>query len=74
MDEKDRLLLLGDDPILDQWKWLKLDREKKTIGRPVVVWLQDDQPWKKTYEIPLMLKLTELGVPLAPPEEQEKKQ
>jgi hypothetical protein len=74
MNEDDRLLVLGDDPILDQWEWLKLDRTKKTMGRPRVVWLEDDQPWDRTFEIPLMLKLTALGVPLAPPEQEEKKQ
>jgi hypothetical protein len=74
MTQNDRLLVLGDDPILDRWEWLKLDRTKKTVGRPRVIWLEDDQAWDKTYEIPLMLKLTELGVPLAPPEQKEKEQ
>ncbi len=69
---KDRLLLLGDDPALDRCEWLGLDREKKTIKRNDVIWLADDQPWDKTYEIPLMRKLTELGVPLAPPAQREK--
>ena len=72
MGNKDRLLLIGDNPILDQWKWLKLDREKKTTHRPEAIWIEDDQPWDNTYEIPLLLKLTELGVPLTPPEPQEK--
>ncbi len=72
MGNQDRLLLIGDDPILDEWKWLKLDREKKIAHQPEVVWIEDDHPWDNTYEIPLMLKLTTLGVPLAPPEPQEK--
>ena len=63
-----RLLILGDDPILDDWKWLKLDRERKTIGRPDVIWLSDnDLPPSRDSQIRLMLKLTELGVPLAGP-------
>ena len=66
------LLILGDDKMLDEWKWLKLDRAKKTINRPGVVWLSDDElPPPKSQQIKLMLKLTELGVPLAPPHEQE---
>ena len=65
---KTRLLILGDDPILDDWKWLKLDRTKKTINRPDVIWLSDNElPPSKESQIRLMLKLTELGVPLAVP-------
>ena len=69
------LLILGDDKLLDEWEWLKLDRAKKTIHRPGVVWLSDDElPPSKDNQIKLMLKLTELGVPLAPPSQEEKKQ
>ena len=68
------LLILGDDKMLDEWKWLKLDRVKKTIHRPEVVWLSDDElPPSKENQVRLMLKLTELGVPIAPPGEEEKK-
>jgi len=39
-----------------------------------VVWLSDDElPPSKDNQIRLMLKLTELGVPLAPPSQQEEK-
>ncbi len=70
-----RLLILGDDKILDEWKWLKLNRAKKTIDRPEVVWLSDDEfPPSKDNQIRLMLKLTELGVPLMPPGTEEKKE
>jgi len=68
------LLLLGDDPMLDEWKWLKLDRAKKQIGAAGVQWLPDDDlPPSKESQIRLMLTLTELGVPLAPPEQEEEK-
>jgi hypothetical protein len=69
------LLILGDDKMLDEWEWLKLDRVKKTINRPGVVWLSDDElPPSKDNRIRLMLKLTELGVPLMPPKQEEKRQ
>ena len=72
--ETNRLLILGDDRMLDEWEWLKLDRAKKTINRPGVVWLSDDElPPSKDNQIRLMLKLTELGVPLVPPSQQEEK-
>jgi len=68
------LLILGDDRMLDEWEWLKLDRAKKTINRPGVVWLSNDElPPSKDNQIRLMLKLTELGVPVAPPSQQEEK-
>jgi hypothetical protein len=64
----DKLLILGDDKLLDEWKWLKLDRAKKTIGRPGVVWLSDDDlPPSYKSRIQLMLILTKLGVPLSQP-------
>lgn len=67
------LIILGDDKMLDEWEWLKLDRAEKTINRPGVVWLSDDElPPSKDNQIRLMLKLTELGVPLAPPKQEEK--
>jgi hypothetical protein len=67
------LLILGDNKMLDEWEWLKLDRAKKTINRPGVVWLPDDElPPSKDNQIRLMLKLTELGVPLVPPKQEEK--
>jgi hypothetical protein len=64
--------------MLDEWKWLKIDRAKKTIQtaqtRSDVVWLSDDElPPSKEGQIRLMLALTELGVPLAPPEKEETK-
>ena len=60
------LLILGDDPSLDGCEWLKLDREKKTAGRPGVVWLAADElPSKNDNQIRIMSTLTELGVPLA---------
>jgi hypothetical protein len=68
------LIILGDDPMLDEWKWLKLDRAKKTVNRADVVWLSDDDlPPSKESRIRLMLKLTELGVPLGPPDQEEER-
>ena len=67
-----RLLVLGDDPVLDTWKWLKLDRAKKAIRHPGVVWLPDDRlPPSTEEQVRLMLRLTEFGVVLAPPEQEE---
>lgn len=70
LPEKDKgrvsMLMLGDDKLLDEMN-LKLDREKKRIGRAGVQWLPADElPPSKDDQIRLMLKLTELGVPLAP--------
>ena len=69
-----KLIILGDDPILDEWKWLKLDRAKKQIGAAGVQWLPDDElPPSKENQVRLMLKLTELGVPLGTPEQEEER-
>lgn len=66
------LLILGDDPLLDEWKWLKMDRAKKTIDNPRVTWIPDDElPPSSSTRIELMLKLTELGMPLGKPPEGE---
>lgn len=68
-----RLIILGDDKLLDDWKWLKLDRHKKRIGCSGVQWLPADElPPSKDDQIRMMLKLTELGVPLSTRLAQEK--
>jgi len=68
------LIILGDDKMLDEWKWLKLDRAKKLIAAAGVQWLPDDDlPPSKESQIRLMLKLTELGVPLGPPQQEEER-
>ena len=68
------LIILGDDKMLDEWEWLKLDRAKKQIGAAGVQWLPDDElPPSKENQIRLMLTLTELGVPLAPPDQEEER-
>jgi len=36
------LLILGDDPLLDTWGWLALDRPAHRSSRPGVVWWPDD--------------------------------
>ncbi|MFB3894644.1 MAG: hypothetical protein ACE15C_21800 [Phycisphaerae bacterium] len=61
-----KILILGDDKMLEEWEWLKLDRAKKTM-RPGVIWLSDDGlPPSKDGQVRLMMKLTELGVPRRP--------
>jgi len=72
--DAESLLILGDDKMLDEWDWLKLDRAKKTVNHPDVVWLSDDElPPSKENQMRLMLTLTELGVPLAPPDQEEER-
>ncbi len=57
------LLVLGDDPLLDKWKWAKIDRKQRASKRSGVLWLPDDAlPPSEITQIKLMLKLTELGV------------
>jgi hypothetical protein len=36
------LLILGDNPILDSWKWLKLDRPQQRSARPGILWWPDN--------------------------------
>ncbi|MCD4825554.1 MAG: hypothetical protein K8S55_13240 [Phycisphaerae bacterium] len=38
------LLILGDDPMLDEWKWAKIDRKKMKSRRADVTWVPDDSP------------------------------
>lgn len=67
------LLILGDDRLLDEWEWLSLDRAKKAVRRQGVFWLSDDElPPSTESQIRIMLTLSELGVPIVPPAEQEK--
>ena len=57
------LLILGEDPILDGWKWLKLDRKKRTVGSSHVVWLSDDVlPANGVAKSRLMTELTRMGI------------
>lgn len=59
------LLILGDDRLLDDWKWLGINRNKKTFKRQGIAWLPDDAlPPSAENQIRLMLKLTELGIRL----------
>ena len=59
------LLILGDDPILDGWKWLKLDRKKQTVAPGHVVWLSDDVlPADTIAKNRLMTELTRMKVSL----------
>jgi hypothetical protein len=38
---RSQLLILGDDPGLDRWEWLKLDRAAGRSTRPGVIWWRD---------------------------------
>ena len=70
------LLILGDDPLLDDWKWAGINRKKKKFKRGSIAWLPDDTlPPSADDQIRLMLKLTEFGIPLKHPKplKQEKK-
>jgi hypothetical protein len=42
IDKDTPLLILGDDPKLDTWEWLKLDREHRKSPRPGVCWCPDN--------------------------------
>ncbi|MBN2561353.1 MAG: hypothetical protein JXQ75_10535 [Phycisphaerae bacterium] len=75
IEDRTQLLILGDDKMLDEWAWLRLDRQKKTVGWANIAWLPSDAlPPSTEDQIRLMLKLTELGVPLMPPSNEEKRQ
>jgi len=65
-NEDHPLLILGDDPILDAWKWLKLDRSKQTTDKiPGVRWLPDDTlPAPMDAQVMVMNALSNEGVPL----------
>jgi len=41
IDARSQLLILGDDPNLDRWDWLKLDRAEGKSARPGVLWWRD---------------------------------
>ncbi len=59
------LLVLGDDPVLGRWDWLKLDREKLVAKTPHVTWLAEDGlPPSKAGQLDLMQAMTRLGIPL----------
>jgi len=58
------LLVLGDDPRLQDLSWLGIDHAKMTVAVPGVTWLSDDQlPLPPGGELRLMQTLTQLGVP-----------
>ena len=68
------LLIVGDDPVLDDWQWLKLDRAKKTAERSGVHWMPEDRlPSSPADQIRLMMKLTELHVPLGEPQQEKER-
>lgn len=57
------LLILGDHPILDTWKWLELDRMHHRSARPGVVWWSDDSlPPCQTSRLRLMELFTKWNI------------
>lgn len=65
INHKTPLLILGDRPLLDEWKWLRLDRRRHRSPRPGVLWLPEASlPPSAADGWPLMQLLTEWGIPL----------
>ena len=59
------MLVLGDDPVLDLWEWLKFDRKKCTSKRKEAICLTDDKlPPSPAARLRVMRALTALGVVL----------
>ena len=65
IDTRSQLLILGDDPKLDSWKWLKLDRAAGRSMRPGVLWWRDSSlPPSIESQLRLMHLFTEWNIPL----------
>jgi hypothetical protein len=63
VDKGTPLLILGDHPILDSWKWLELDRQQHQSPRPGVIWWPDGSlPASRAAELRLMRLLTECKI------------
>jgi hypothetical protein len=63
--ERTPLLILGDSPLLDHWKWLKLDRPHGCSPRPGVVWRPDSSlPPSMDSQLRLMQFFTEWNISL----------
>jgi hypothetical protein len=59
------LLILGDSPLLDTWKWLELDRQHHRSPRPGVVWWPDSSlPPSMDSQLRLMQLFTEWNISL----------
>ena len=62
---KTPLLILGDHPLLDRWKWLQLDRRQHRSPRPGVVWWPDSSlPPSLECQLRLMQLFTEWRISL----------
>jgi len=63
IDKATPLLILGDHPILDAWRWLRLDRQPEPSTRPGVIWWPEDSlPSSPAAELRLMKLFTEWNV------------
>ena len=59
------LLILGDNPILDTWKWLELDRPHLRSPRPGILWWPDSSlPPSLDSQLRLMQLFTEWNISL----------
>ena len=59
------LLILGDNAVLDTWKWLKLDRGRHRSPRPGVLWWPDSSlPPSLECQLRLMQLFTEWNISL----------
>ncbi len=66
------LLILGDNPLLDTWKWLKLDRGHHRSSRSGVLWRPDDSlPPSLKSQLRLMQRFTEWNIFLGKSPEEE---
>ena len=61
------LLILGNSPVLDAWRWLKLDRQNQRSSQPGVVWWPDvSLPASMDAELRLMQFFTQWNIVLEP--------
>lgn len=70
IDQRTPLLILGDSPVLDSWRWLQLDRQHQKSPRPGVVWLPDGSlPPSLATQLHVMEFFTKLNIFLEKPKE-----
>lgn len=71
VNEQSPLLILGDNPILDSWKWLKLNRVKHRSAQSGVVWLPDNAlPPSMESQLRLMEQFTACNISLGNPSQE----
>jgi hypothetical protein len=71
ISEQSPLLILGDNPILDSWKWLKLNRAKHRSAQSGVVWMPDNAlPPSMESQLRLMEQFTAYNISLGNPSQE----